>query len=348
VAALLSPIARSTSQVELDFVELWVFDFDRTRGLLCDGFGLRALDVPIADTSGDRVGCFACEDVRFVVRSPTSGASALAQHLDKHGDTVANLALVADNPNAVLDRARARGLHVFDHQGAPAIDLLGDGTICHSVTDVSFISRTVERIAGPLQAIDHLAYCLPWSVANTAAEIYEDVFALERLELGDAQMVGDDVSGMHSVAVRSQLGFTVVLTEPASQAAAGSQTQRFIDTHAGPGVQHAAIRCPDLGAAVKDLRANGIEFLEIPEAYYAHAKLRLPQAQLAWDTLQRLSILVDAENDGLLFQLFTKPITARGTFFFELIQRAGATGFGANNVRALFEAIDAETGEVGS
>jgi 4-hydroxyphenylpyruvate dioxygenase-like putative hemolysin len=33
-------------------------------------------------------------------------------------------------------------------------------------------------------------------------------------------------------------------------------------------------------------------------------------------------------------------VTGRPTFFIELIQRKGARGFGAGNVRALFEALE--------
>lgn len=40
-------------------------------------------------------------------------------------------------------------------------------------------------------------------------------------------------------------------------------------------------------------------------------------------------------------QVFTKPIFDKETFFLEIIQRCGATGFGAGNIRALWRAIDA-------
>ena len=55
--------------------------------------------------------------------------------------------------------------------------------------------------------------------------------------------------------------------------------------------------------------------------------------------LQRLSILVDADEDGYLLQIFTKPLEDRPTLFFEIIQRMGAKGFGAGNFKALFESI---------
>ena len=40
-----------------------------------------------------------------------------------------------------------------------------------------------------------------------------------------------------------------------------------------------------------------------------------------------------------LMQVFTKPIFEQDTFFLEIIQRRGATGFGAGNIRALWRAV---------
>ena len=58
--------------------------------------------------------------------------------------------------------------------------------------------------------------------------------------------------------------------------------------------------------------------------------------------LQELSILVDADEEGYLLQIFTKPVEDRPTLFFEIIQRMGARGFGAGNFKALFESIERE------
>jgi len=38
-------------------------------------------------------------------------------------------------------------------------------------------------------------------------------------------------------------------------------------------------------------------------------------------------------------QIFTKAIFGDGTFFLEFLQRHGAQGFGAGNIRALFRAV---------
>jgi 4-hydroxyphenylpyruvate dioxygenase-like putative hemolysin len=83
-----------------------------------------------------------------------------------------------------------------------------------------------------------------------------------------------------------------------------------------------------------------VRFLDVPEEHLEGSYRRLQDRALPWDDLRREQILVDADDEGLLFQRFTQPVIGSG-FFFELIQRAGATGFGAGNVRALFAAVDA-------
>jgi 4-hydroxyphenylpyruvate dioxygenase len=72
--------------------------------------------------------------------------------------------------------------------------------------------------------------------------------------------------------------------------------------------------------------------------------------------LEELGILADADDEGILLQLFTKPIGDRPTFFMEIIQRIGCKftpedsqeelerpgcgGFGQGNFRELFKSIE--------
>lgn len=58
--------------------------------------------------------------------------------------------------------------------------------------------------------------------------------------------------------------------------------------------------------------------------------------------IEKLAIMVDADEDGYLLQIFTKPIEDRSTLFFEIIQRIGAKGFDAGNFKVLFESIERE------
>lgn len=58
--------------------------------------------------------------------------------------------------------------------------------------------------------------------------------------------------------------------------------------------------------------------------------------------MKNLGILIDYDANGYLLQIFTTPIQDRPTFFVEIIQRSNYEGFGARNIRALFEAVEQE------
>jgi 4-hydroxymandelate synthase len=329
--------------VELDVLELWVGDLGQTKRVLTTMFGFEPDETEFKPRPDEETACLTCGNVSLIVRQGTSAANPISRHVAAHGDGVGDVALVCGDVGAVVDRALAHGLKVSNESGCSQIDLLGDGTILHSIRDRRIVSRpdTPGRQSGiQIRAIDHITYCLPWGMMDRAAHAYREVFKLEYVEVKDCAEIGDGVNGMRSTVLRSPLGFTVVLTEPMSSASVG-QTQHFVRVHAGAGVQHVAFAYNDLLAAVGALRSNGVPFLPIPEAHLELSHRRLRDRALPWDALWRHGILVDADENGLLFQLFTRPITDRSSFFLELMHRAGATGFGATNVRGLFAAVDA-------
>jgi 4-hydroxymandelate synthase len=330
--------------VELDLLELWTSDLTRTQRLLTATFGFQPRDTAVRAGPDEQAVFIANGSAGLVLRQGGSSASPVSRHVAEHGDTIADVALVCPDPDAVAQRAHAHGVTVFDRAGAPTIDLLGDRTLCHSLRRTPLVRDPNHSTAGPMiRAIDHVAYCLPWGFLESTALTYQTVLGLQRVEVGEAAHVGG-ATGMCSAVLRSARGFTVVLTSPACPGSTG-QTQRFLEGHAGPGVQHAAFAYDDLIAAVEWLRGNGIRFLPTADDYYMKARQRLADLPVDWAALQRSGILVDADERGLLFQLFTAPLNGRGTFFAELIQRAGAVGFGANNVRDLFAALDAATAD---
>lgn len=71
----------------------------------------------------------------------------------------------------------------------------------------------------------------------------------------------------------------------------------------------------------------------------------------SWELLLNSSEIVTQllSVSRYLLQVFTKPIFAEDTFFLELIERRGATGFGEGNIRALWRSVQAhmekETGD---
>lgn len=278
--------------------------------------------------------------LHLVVRTPEAAGGPVAAAVAQRGGTVRNVALVCADPTAVAARASKRGLAVSYAADGWAIDLFGDGSLHHTArAALPTSSRSGEAGHQSGAAIDHIALCLSHGLVGEMVDLYEDVFGLTRLE-GGWKETGDEANGMRSVVLSSDGGLTVVLVEPLRAAGRG-QVQRFLEAHRGSGVQHLAIGCSDILGTVQALRHRGMPFLSIPGEHHERSRVRLGRPELPWDALRRADVVVDADDGGLLYQAFTQPLTDRNTFFLELIQRDGATGFGAGNVEALFAAVDA-------
>lgn len=121
---------------------------------------------------------------------------------------------------------------------------------------------------------------------------------------------------------------------------------RFVDYYNGAGCQHIALRTHDIVSAVTALRTRGVEFLNVPDSYYASLKTRLASKNMTLledlDILRKHHILVDFDEGGYLLQIFAKHVLDRPTVFMEIIQRNCFNGFGAGNFKALFEAFERE------
>jgi len=104
---------------------------------------------------------------------------------------------------------------------------------------------------------------------------------------------------------------------------------------------------------MKKMKEFGFEFIPTPDTYYEDPIIidRLennlePEERKA---VKDLGILVDLDDEGILLQIFTKPLFDRPTVFVEIIQRKckgvtievpGCGGFGKGNFKALFESIE--------
>jgi len=152
-------------------------------------------------------------------------------------------------------------------------------------------------------------------------------------------------------------GIKFANNEPYRPAFKNSQINLFHEDNRGDGVQHLALATRDIIAAVRGLRARGVEFMRTPDTYYELLPERLQREgveRIDEDIaeLKELGILVDgAARGAYLLQIFLKDSAGlygspeAGPFFFEIIQRKGDPGFGAGNFRALFESIEREQNE---
>ncbi|MCG6964821.1 MAG: VOC family protein [Acidobacteria bacterium] len=163
---------------------------------------------------------------------------------------------------------------------------------------------------------------------------------------------GSGGSGLASIVMwDSESGIKLANNEPVTPNYEASQIYAFVEANQGAGVQHVAFHVPKIIPAVENLRTAGIEFLDTPATYYDMLPSRLAEKRVKnfrerVDDLMKLGILVDGEDDRYLLQIFMVEggllyeDAQAGPFFYEVIQRCGARGFGEGNFRALFEAIE--------
>jgi 4-hydroxyphenylpyruvate dioxygenase len=186
-----------------------------------------------------------------------------------------------------------------------------------------------------------------WNEMNTWVKFYEDVMGFVNFLSFDDKQIHTEYSALMSKVMSNGNGrIKFPINEPA-EGKKRSQIEEYLDFYGGPGVQHIAIATDDIIATVTQLKARGVEFLSAPpHAYYQAIPERLgvhmDMMKEDLNAIEKLAIMVDADEDGYLLQIFTKPVQDRPTLFFEIIQRMGAKGFGAGNFKALFESIERE------
>jgi 4-hydroxyphenylpyruvate dioxygenase len=204
-----------------------------------------------------------------------------------------------------------------------------------------------------LKFIDHMVGNVGWGEMNTWVKWYEEVMGFVNFLSFDDKQIHTEYSALMSKVMSNGNGrIKFPINEPA-EGKKRSQIEEYLDFFEGPGVQHIAVATDNIVETVSQLRARGVEFLSAPpQAYYDAIPERLGEhmSMMKEDIkdLQKLSILVDADEEGYLLQIFTKPIEDRPTLFYEIIQRMGARGFGAGNFKALFESIEREQAKRGT
>ncbi|CAF2777467.1 unnamed protein product [Rotaria sp. Silwood2] len=219
-----------------------------------------------------------------------------------------------------------------------------------------------------MSTIDHVAFAMPRNSAKVAIEWYENVLGLKRFVInqeddpfqGFTVRVGSmgmrmfssvywkcSETGCGDAVSKLKFVFAESLIDPDSDSS--DQITTFIARHNGqPGLQHIAFTCINsIKEVVRLAKANGAQFLSPCSSYYSQNNGRAIEA--AGENvaeLCELGILLDDEADNwktentmsklltrVLLQIFTRSIFDNDTFFLELIERRGACGFGAGNVR---------------
>lgn len=354
-----------------DHVEWWVGNARHAAHFFAAGFGFEVVAYAGPETGRRDRQSYALRqgEITFVVTSPLDDASELAAHVARHGDGVRSVAYRVTDARESHRRAVDRGGRSV---GEPSTTRDEHGEVVLSAVAAygDTVHTLVERggYAGPFLP-GYEAASLPLRVGDPVGLTRYDHVVANVEEGRLAEWVGwyarvwgmgelqhfteDDISTEYS-ALRS----TVVwderrVVQPINEPAAGrrrSQIAEYLDYYGGPGVQHVALRTDDIVATVAALRDRGIRTLRVPPTYYEEAPARMAglDADLPWERLAELGILVDRDPRGYLLQVFTENVASRPTAFLEIIQREGARGFGEGNFKALFTSIEAEQARRGN
>lgn len=210
------------------------------------------------------------------------------------------------------------------------------------------LDHAVSNVPNLFEAVDYL-------MTATGMHEYSEFTAAD---------VGTVDSGLNSMVVTNNNEMVLLpVNEPTFGTKRKSQIQTYLEHNNGAGVQHLALKTDNIFVTVREMRKRsligGFEFMPAPsQAYYAKVPERigadtLTPSQLS--ELQELGLLADRDDQGVLLQVFTKPLGDRPTIFIEIIQRigcdttpegekkeqsAGCGGFGKGNFSELFKSIE--------
>jgi len=223
-----------------------------------------------------------------------------------------------------------------------------------SVVDVDPLTKLLPEC--PLEVIDHCVGNQDWDDMEDACDFYERCLGFHRFWSVDDKDICTEFSALKSIVMSSPNDVVKMpINEPAEAAKKGkSQIEEYVEYNNGPGVQHIALKTHDILTTVRNMRSRGVEFIKVPETYYATMRERMKTDTLRWtlkedfEEIQSLNILIDFDEGGYLLQLFTKPLMDRPTVFIEIIQRENFAGFGAGNFKSLFEAIERDQAKRGN
>ncbi|KAI3987662.1 hypothetical protein MKX01_032553 [Papaver californicum] len=212
-----------------------------------------------------------------------------------------------------------------------------------------------------LKRLDH-AVGNVWNLAESIAYVKSFTGFHEFAEF-TAEDVGTAESGLNSAVLASNNEMVLLpMNEPVYGTKRKSQIQTYLEHNEGEGLQHLALVSGDIFMTLKEMRKRssigGFEFMPSPPpTYYRNLKSRVGDV-LSDEEIkmcEELGILVDRDDQGVLLQIFTKPVGDRPTIFIEIIQRLGCIlkddegntyqkggcgGFGKGNFSELFKSIE--------
>ncbi len=292
--------------------------------------------------------------INFIVNcEPRSPAAYFAA---EHGASACGLAFRVKDSHLAYRRALELGAQPLEMPTGPMelklpaikgiggsalylIDRFEDGQSIYDI-DFAFIDGVDRHPPGHgFSLVDHLTHNVYRGRMAFWGAFYERIFNFREIRYFD---IKGEYTGLTSRAMMAPDGLIRIPLNEESGKGAG-QIEEFLMQFNGEGIQHIALLCDNLVAAVDRLQMAGVPLMAAPnDIYYDMLEERLPGHGEPVAQLQARGILMDGSTQGgekrLLLQIFSQ--TMLGPVFFEFIQRKADQGFGEGNFKALFESIE--------
>jgi 4-hydroxyphenylpyruvate dioxygenase len=346
-----------------DYIELYVGNAKQAAHFYKSAFGFQSFAYSGLETGNKETTSYVVtqDKIKIILTSPMTKGGPINEHLEKHGDGVKVVALWVDDATYSYNETVKRGAKPFmeptkstDEHG----EVIKSGIHTYGETIHMFVERrnyngtflpgfkAWKSDYNPeptgLKFIDHMVGNVGWGEMNKWVDFYANVMGFAQLMSFDDKDISTEYTALMSKVMTNGNGrIKFPINEPA-EGKRKSQVEEYLDFYNGPGVQHIAVNTDNIIETVTKLKANGVEFLIVPDNYYDTVLDRVGEIDEDLAPLKELGILIDRDDEGYLLQLFTKPVADRPTLFFEIIQRKGAQSFGKGNFKALFEAIERE------
>ncbi|CAH8550970.1 unnamed protein product [Dicrocoelium dendriticum] len=246
---------------------------------------LNGMKRPYPRTDGPFDIAFEVKDVHQIcdrVRRINGSSYILAEpevHADQNGCvTMAVIrSCVGEVVHTLLDTSNYRGMFLPGYVSLESISLadvaehLQQSATLHASVDVVCLDH-VALVCNPTE-LDHI---LHW---------YSQVFEMTRVTCNEFD---DEIEGVVIQYNRTGMRLKTldtgakhiadstvvnpdtckfVIAESLAESAP-NQITRFLDVNSGPGIQHIALRVPDIMTAVRSSRIGGAQFVDTPKAYY--------------------------------------------------------------------------------
>lgn len=286
-------------------------------------------------------------NISYLLSSSLTKNTPVARHVNDFGDAVKRIGFWVNDANACFDSALNQGATVVSNPENIDGVMTASVDVYNEVEHVFLEDNGSNKVPGfeysldalnktpMIYNIDHIASCHPPKMIGTLVEFYKNAFSFSENKNED---IYSEESGMHIIIMKSPNGkINLPLVEPSSDT---SPLHTYLRFNHGSGIHHIAFETDDIVKSVQHYEARQGELRKARTPYYDEMKEKYPEQIKNIEKIAPHGIMLEEDEKGILFQIFTKPVVTRPTFFLEFVQREKCEGFGTVNIKALYDTLE--------